>query len=591
MAKKGSRREGETVRGRGFHAVCSAALLCLLASCASLTSSQPPAAPPPPSASAYHHVLLAFIQEADADPAAAIASYQAALREDPDAPFVLRRIAALLARAGQFSEAIPYAQRAQALRPNEAESLSLLGNIYAASGQMDLAIRTHEQVLTLLPTEIHPYFTLAELYRIRHNAPKVEAILRAGVAAHPDSAFGHYYLGDWVAEKGTPEALAEALGHHERALELQPTLESARLGLARVYERQGRMRLAEETYRNLLEGPEGEEATSRLLQLLVDGKNLDEALAVLDDLGRRAPSNAAISFQKALVLREQKEYARAIETLLPAVTAHPENARLKAYLAALYEENEQYDKAVALYEEILKTQKQAYDLRLRLGAVYFYKLKQPEKALAQGEAAWESDPKRPEAYLFRGVVLYESGRFEEAGQVLRAGIARNPGVADLHFHLGATYDKINRFDDLVAEMEQAIRIDAEHAVALNYLGYTYADRGIRLDEAIDLIQRALALRPEDGYIVDSLGWAYYKKGRLQEAKDALQKAARLAPEDAAIYEHLGEVYLTDLNPEQAKASWLNALRLDPRNEKLRTRFKQAGFGTPALDANPPQVVN
>ncbi|MFQ5950065.1 MAG: tetratricopeptide repeat protein, partial [Nitrospiria bacterium] len=203
--------------------------------------------------------------------------------------------------------------------------------------------------------------------------------------------------------------------------------------------------------------------------------------------------------------------------------------------------------------------------------------------LSQGESAREIDPKREESYLFKGLVLFDAERYEEAVSVFKDGIEVKPMVPDLHFHLGAAYDKLGRFDDLVREMEKTIDLDSNHANALNYLGYTYAEKGIRLSEAIDLVNRALAVRPDDGYFIDSLGWAYYKKGMIGDALAMLQKAVLLVPDDPVIHEHLGEVYLGENKVDLARKAWVQSLQLNPDNMELISRFKEAGFGTPDLD--------
>src|SRR5437879_13046960 len=102
---------------------------------------------------------------------------------------------------------------------------------------------------------------------------------------------------------------------------------------------------------------------------------------------------------------------------------------------------------------------------------------------------------------------------------------------------------MGRFDELVHEMEEAIRLDPKHADALNYLGYTYAERDMRLEEAVALIQRALAVKPQNGYYLDSLAWAYYKMGRFQEALEEMKRAVSVVPDDAVFLEHLGQISL------------------------------------------------
>ncbi|HEY5600070.1 MAG TPA: tetratricopeptide repeat protein, partial [Candidatus Manganitrophaceae bacterium] len=270
---------------------------------------------------------------------------------------------------------------------------------------------------------------------------------------------------------------------------------------------------------------------------------------------------------------------------------------LKIYLGSLYEENKEYEKAIETYQTVLgrgaaqkpreessdAIEKTDYDIHLRLGSIYYYKLKKEQEALEQAALARRIDLQRPESYLFQGLVLYDAKRYEEATAVFIQGIEKNPKSPDLHFHLGAAYDKLNRFNDLIKEMEQAITLDAKHANALNYLGYTYAEKGVRINEAIDLINRALSVRPNDGYFIDSLGWAYYKKGMIRDAMVNLKRAVSLVPDDPVIREHLGEVYLQDKLADLAREEWMHSLRLDPKNEKLLTRFKEAGFGEPILE--------
>ena len=105
------------------------------------------------------------------------------------------------------------------------------------------------------------------------------------------------------------------------------------------------------------------------------------------------------------------------------------------------------------------------------------------------------------------------------------------------------YDKWNRKDDCIAAMKAVVRLDPKHANALNYLGYTYAELGRNLEEAEQLIQRALEQKPNDGYITDSLGWVYYQKGLFESALKYIEKAVELVPDDPTILEHLGDTYL------------------------------------------------
>ena len=108
--------------------------------------------------------------------------------------------------------------------------------------------------------------------------------------------------------------------------------------------------------------------------------------------------------------------------------------------------------------------------------------------------------------------------------------------------MGVVYDKWGKKEDSIATMKQVIRFEPDNANALNYLGYTYADMGINLDEAEQLIRKALEHKPGDGYITDSLAWVYYKREQYEKALPLLKQAASLVPDDPIVKEHLGDVY-------------------------------------------------
>ena len=130
---------------------------------------------------------------------------------------------------------------------------------------------------------------------------------------------------------------------------------------------------------------------------------------------------------------------------------------------------------------------------------------------------------------------------------------------------------------------QVIALNGEHANALNYLGYTYADLGIHLDEAEMLVRRALKLRPDDGYITDSLGWVYYKQGNYAEALNWLLKAAELAPDDPTILEHVGDAYLKLGNPSQALVHYEKSLSLredQSEREKIQSKIDALNNASP-----------
>jgi tetratricopeptide (TPR) repeat protein len=139
---------------------------------------------------------------------------------------------------------------------------------------------------------------------------------------------------------------------------------------------------------------------------------------------------------------------------------------------------------------------------------------------------------------------------------------------DLYYSLGVLYEKTDRFEESIQQMRSLLKIDPDHADALNFIGYSYADRGINLGEAEKMIQKALQLKPGNGYMLDSLGWTYFKQNRIDLALQYLKEAAALLPNDSTIAEHLGDAYLKAGRRQEALESFQRALKFNPASRTL-----------------------
>jgi tetratricopeptide (TPR) repeat protein len=156
-------------------------------------------------------------------------------------------------------------------------------------------------------------------------------------------------------------------------------------------------------------------------------------------------------------------------------------------------------------------------------------------------------------------VYLEVERPEAGEELLRAWVAAEPKNPHSHFQLGSYLYRAGDFGAAESELRETFRIDPTHSAALNFLGYSLAERSERLEEAVDLIKRALALEEWNGAFLDSLGWAYYQLGRYDEARDPLERAAREYPFDPVVLEHLGDLYARTGADDLAIAAWSRAL--------------------------------
>jgi len=212
------------------------------------------------------------------------------------------------------------------------------------------------------------------------------------------------------------------------------------------------------------------------------------------------------------------------------------------------------------------------DAKLHLAFIYERQNRLDDAAAALKEAI---DLKGVDVELYRILAsLYRNaGRTKEAIDTLVEALLLEPENESVHFMLGVMYDEIGMWKECIAHMTRAADINPRNANALNYIGYTLAEREIELDSAEDYIKKALAIEPESGHIIDSLGWVYYKKGEFEKAVTELERATGYLPEDAVIVEHLGDAYLKKSDRQKAREAYEKAYRLAPDNESLKAKIE------------------
>jgi tetratricopeptide (TPR) repeat protein len=175
-------------------------------------------------------------------------------------------------------------------------------------------------------------------------------------------------------------------------------------------------------------------------------------------------------------------------------------------------------------------------------------------------------------------------RYQDSLSLLQKLAAAHPDQLPTAFLLGAAYERTGQRDKAVEEFRRVLKLDPDFHAALNYLGYTFAEAGMNLDEALALVSRAVALDPDNGAYVDSLGWTYFRLGRPEQARGFLERAARLEPEDATLQEHLGDVYVALGQKERARQAYQKSLDLAGDNTDNKTDEVRRKLGD--LDKKP-----
>ena len=189
-------------------------------------------------------------------------------------------------------------------------------------------------------------------------------------------------------------------------------------------------------------------------------------------------------------------------------------------------------------------------------------------------AAIAANARKMELYL-NLAALYESlDKVDVARDFLLENEHLFPKEPRYHFRVGVLFDKSGKREESIERMKYVLKLDPKEPQALNYLGYSYAEMGIHLDEALKYLKQAVEIRPNDAFILDSLGWAYYKLKRYDEAISTLEEALTLVSDDSTIVEHLGDAYLAKRAYRKALKQYRKALELTPESKGLAEKIQK-----------------
>jgi len=247
-------------------------------------------------------------------------------------------------------------------------------------------------------------------------------------------------------------------------------------------------------------------------------------------------------------------------------TLAPQDDAVRAELAELFDSQGMLVRANDLFGQIDETSPYYRIARLEK-ALNLDQLEDRDAARKELDALIESDPDDLVAHLSYGAVLARHDNFDGVIDILGKLIARVDKPTRIHWNLyyrqAIAYERTKQWPKAEAGFKKALELFPNQPSVLNYLGYSWIDMDINLQEGLEMIRKAVDLRPNDGYMVDSLGWAYYKLNRMQEAVVELERAVELRPADPTINDHLGDAYWKAGRKLEATFQWQHALALDP----------------------------
>jgi tetratricopeptide (TPR) repeat protein len=529
----------------------------------------------------------------------------------PDAPVdydVL--VAELAAEEGRFVEARDAYLRASHKDPHSAHLQRKLARLSLKLDDVDAAVVHASQAFELEPDEEETRLFLARIYRIRLDLAGVQAVL-LDEDGEPFSSRAVLLLYQIYLERGR---LGEALTITQQLVEQKPELLDGYMALATVHEHLGRREAAVQVMRDaLVQHPDRPIVYSRLARML---RTMDDRQAEIDlyhELLAKNPDHFGTLMSLGEAQIAINDLDAALETYARIVAAHPDDLQAirrfaslefaagryeqaAARLDAAFDRNPEHfelayslgqvvrnmgdaDRAIEIFDQVPGYHPAYVESRLQIASILEDR-EDYRAALVEVERLRVLRPSR--AIEFHAAeLLTRTERFDEAIALLEEIRENNPDDDEVLYQLGVAYGTAKRGDKALEYMRLTLEKNPDNPHALNYIGYTWAERGENLDEAERMILRALDQRPNDGYITDSLGWVYYMRALplmgtaeatmglsfLEQARDRLFQAAELTGGDPVISEHLGDVHMALDERRRAYELYQEAVRLEHREEE------------------------
>lgn len=368
----------------------------------------------------------------------------------------------------------------------------------------------------------------------------------------------------WHAGKGT-KALAEL----DETMRLKPGWASAPLFKAQVLQQMQGDEAALTFFKDYLAtAPSGREVRLAYAKQLARSARFVESRAQFELMAQEMPDNPENHLAIGLIAMQTNDLDSAEASLTKALAlGHPDEGSVRFHLGQLAEVRGRPEQALTWYQSVTKGRQQL-DAQLR-AAVVMSKQGRTAQALewlanlSPGDEAERIQVAQTEAQVMR-----EAKNYEGVVAALTKALEKMPDSPELLYDRAMAAEKINRLDMLEADLRRLIKLKPDYAHAYNALGYTLADRTPRIKEAIELLEKALKLEPDDPFIQDSMGWALFKAKRYTEAVDYLRRAHGAKP-DPEIAAHLGEALWMKGEKEEARRIWKGSLQNHPENESLR----------------------
>ncbi len=486
-------------------------------------------------------------------------------------PRLARRAAQLAFESGDVNKSIVALRQWREIEPASPLAGRMLSSILLRGGKLDEAQLELAEVLKAEQANSgNAFMQIFQLVAPYADKPAALELMRNLAQPYPNVAEAHWSVAQLAQLAGNIEL---ALNEVRQARNLRQNWDMAVSLEAQLLQKKAPQQGLEVLRHYLSDYPDAREIRLQYARSLLEQKQYKPSREEFQRLAKDNPENPDLAFAIALISLQLNDLQGAETQLKQALTkGKKEQDTVQYYLGQLSEAKENEEEAIAHYREV-KGGEHQFAAQLRVAYILSKRgrLEEARGQLHQMQA--NSNQQRVQLWLIEAQFLRDAKRAEDAYQVLQQGLEKLPNHPDLLYEAAMLADKIGKPDVFEQLMRKLIQIKPDHAHAYNALGYSMLERNERIPEAVALVEKALQLAPDDIAIMDSVGWGYYRSGKLDESVKLLWRAFAGNP-DPEIASHLGEVLWARGDKEEARKIWLDSLKANPGNALLQAVIKK-----------------
>jgi tetratricopeptide (TPR) repeat protein len=496
-----------------------------------------------------------------------------AVAEDPDSDYLKIKLSDVLFKLEKHREVIkllsPVKEGIKDITP-----YIYLGLAYQNDGKIEKTIEIFDYIYR---SEVAKSDDLIQVGKILYYEEQYHEAIRyykKALALKPGDPELHTLVGEvYIALEDVTSARRE----YEKAVESDPEMVTSWIVLAQMAESEENWEEAYEYYGTIMGITDH---PSPLIQdiLRVAGQ-IDDYNRVIDiskELVKKFPESGSMWGMLGVLYYQVGSLEEANKAFLTAIDKGSDSFELYLTLGRSLMEQGKIEDAIENFEKAVSLKPDEFIGWINLSLAYFT-MPNYEKALENLEKAEELQPDSGQALYLRGIILSRQERFLEAIEPFEKALIASPDNKDVIFSLAIAFERSQQMEKAEKLLENVLLMDPDDHEALNYLGYMWAEKGVRLDEAEKLIERALELEPENGYYIDSIAWIYYQKGLYEKALQEMLRSVDIVQDDPVIFEHLGEIYQKLGHLRESREAWERSLEIDPENEDLKEKLEKVHF--------------